>query len=178
MKIRLILAAVSFLGVWAATGQSATPGPTLQHTMKSIVAVDTQIVWDVGNQAQDDKGDPDPTKLKNADWERIVQASQRVKQAAQSLAQADHLRVADPGQKIDGEGNPGAFNAQQVQGVIDASPQAFRAFAQVLAQSMEQITAAARSRDAVKLADLSGQVDEICEQCHTQFWYPQQKSKR
>jgi hypothetical protein len=177
MKIHPMLLMASVASLWFASGYSATPMPTLYQAMKSIIAVQTQTVWDIGNQAQNDKGDPDPKKLKDADWVHLIQASQQVRQAAQALARSTQLIVANPGQKIDGEGNPGAFSAQQVQATIDANPQAFRAFAQVLAQSMEQISAAARTKDGAKLLDLSGQVDQICEQCHTQFWYPNQRAK-
>jgi hypothetical protein len=31
--------------------------------MKNDVAVQTQVIWDVGNRAQDDQGNPDASKL-------------------------------------------------------------------------------------------------------------------
>jgi cytochrome c556 len=145
--------------------------------MKNVVAVQTQIIWDLGNQAQDDKGNPDASKLKPADWSRIIQASTQVKQAAETLATAKHVRAAGPGEKLQSEGNPGAFGGKEVQAVIDAKPEAFRAFAHALATSLDPVTAAARTKDAAKLFDSSGAIDQICEDCHVQFWYPNQKNQ-
>ena len=62
--------------------------------------------------------------------------------------------------------------------VIDANPAAFRARSQELVSSMDEIVAAAQSKDAAKLFEVSGSLDQVCENCHMQFWYPQQKAAR
>jgi len=165
----------------AASYATNTPAaaPNLHDLMKKIVAVQAQAIWDVGNQAQDDKGNPDASKLKPADWGRVVTAGTQVRQVAQTLAKADHLMASAPGQKIDGEGgSPDAPTAKQVQGYIDANPQVFRAFAQALSGSMDQIVAAAQAKNAQKLFDVSGNLDQICEDCHVKFWYPNQQVPR
>ena len=90
----------------------------------------------------------------------------------------DRVVVAAPGVKLDGEGNPGAFGAKQVQAAIDANPAAFRAFSQALAESMDQVVSAAKTKDAVKLFNAAGGLDEVCENCHLQFWYPGEKAPR
>jgi cytochrome c556 len=59
-----------------------------------------------------------------------------------------------------------------VQAAIDAQPARFRARSQALAASMDQIIAAAKARDAKKLFDVSGALDQVCEDCHMKFWYP------
>jgi hypothetical protein len=149
---------------------SAAPPANLHDPMKSIVAVQTQVIWDVGNQAQDDQGNPDASKLTAGDWSRIVDAAGKVRQVAQTWAQPGHIVVAAPGVKIEGEGNADARSAQQVQALIDANPAEFRARSQALAASMEQIIAAAKVKDAKTLFDLSGALDQVCEDCHMKFW--------
>ncbi len=166
-------------GLCAGAQAANSPGaaPNVHELMKKVIAVQAQVIWDVGNQAQNDEGNPDPSKLKPADWGKVVSAAGQVKQAAQSLAQADHVMAAAPGQKIEGEGGPGAFGAKQVQTTIDANPKAFQAFARALTVSMDQIGAAAQAKDAAKLFNASGGLDQICESCHLQFWYPDQKTR-
>lgn len=157
------------------TGAAGAP-PNVHELMKTVIAPQTQVVWDVGNIAQDDAGNPDASKLKAADWGKVVTAGGKVKQASLSLAQAERVLAAAPGQKIDGEGGaPGAFGAKDVQRVIDKDPQVFRAFAQALAGTMDQVVAAAQKKDAAKLFEASGRIDQICEDCHVKFWYPNQK---
>jgi cytochrome c556 len=40
---------------------------------------------------------------------------------------------------------------------------------------MEQIIAAAKAKDAAKVFEVSGALDQVCEDCHQKFWYPGQK---
>lgn len=177
MKYRLLLACS---GLVALSALAASPGtaPNLYELMKNVVAVQTQVVWDIGNKALDEEGNPDASKLTPADWSRIIAAAGKARDASLSLATADHVMVAAPGQKLQDEGNPGAFGAKDVQAVIDANPKAFSAFSQAMASSMSEIVAAAQARDAKKLNDVSGTLDQVCEQCHIQFWYPNQALAR
>lgn len=174
MKSSLLLLAGGLIFVSAYAG-SPPAAPNLHQLMKDIVAPQTQVVWDVGNQAQDDEGRLVASRLKPADWTKIATAAGKVKQASQTLAQADHIMAAGPGQKIDGEGNPGSFGAKDVQKFLDANPKAFSAFAQQLVTSMDEVIASTQSKDATKLFDVSGRLDQVCEVCHLQFWYPNQK---
>ena len=175
-SVFLLGSSLLFTSAYAA---GPAPAPNLHDLMKNVVAVQTQVIWDVGNNAQDEKGNPDAAKLKAADWSKAAGAAGKVKEAAQTLAKAAHVMAAAPGQKIDGEGStPGAFGAKQVQKAIDANPKAFQAFAQQLSTSMDEIVVAARAKDAAKLFDVSGRLDQECESCHTQFWYPDEKGAR
>jgi len=168
------LAAVALLAS-AYEVHSATVSRDLHDLMKNVVARQTQVIWDVGNRAQDDQGNPDASKLSADDWSKLVDAAGNVRQVAQTLAQSQHILVAAAGVKIDGEGNPGAPGAKQVQAAIDANPQEFQALSQALARSMDQVAAAAKARDAAKLFDVSGELDQVCENCHVKFWYPERK---
>jgi len=169
-----VLSSSVLLGVACGVRSAAAPAD-LHDAMKNVIAVQTQVVWDVGNAAQDDQGNPDASKLSAGDWAKIVDAAGKVKQASQTLARADHVVVAAPGVKIEGEGNAGAAGAKQVQAAIDANPAAFRTLSQALAASMEQIGAAAKAQDAKKVFELSGALDQVCEDCHMKFWYPQKQ---
>jgi cytochrome c556 len=177
MKASFFLLAGGLMCVSAYAG-NPTPSANLHELMKNIVAPQTQVVWDIGNQALDDQGNPDASKLKPADWAKIAAAAGKVKQASQTLVQADKLMAAGPGQKIEGEGSPDAFGAKEVQKVVDAQPKVFRAFAQQLAASMDEVITSAQTKNAAKLADVSGRLDQVCEACHVQFWYPNQPAPK
>ncbi|HEU4624172.1 MAG TPA: hypothetical protein VFS52_05375 [Steroidobacteraceae bacterium] len=177
MKPSLLLLAGGLMCMSAYAGNSS-PAANLHELMKNVVAPQAQVVWDVGNQAMDDQGNPDGSKLKPADWAKIAAAAGKVKQASQTLAQADHVMAAGPGQKIEGEGTPDAFGAKDVQKILDAEPKVFRAFAQQLTASMDEVIAAAQKKDATQLADVSGRLDQVCEACHVKFWYPNQETPK
>lgn len=172
----LLSGALLIAGAYAA---DTPPAPNLHHLMKDVVAIQTQAIWDVSNNALDENGDPAPSKIKAADWAKLTSAAGKVKVASESLAQAPHVMAAAPGEKIDGEGaTPGAFGAKQVQTAIDANPKVFQAFAKQLSGSMEEIVAATKTKDAKKVIDVAGRLDQECEGCHKQFWYPEQKAQR
>ncbi len=181
MKSRVMRASILLLGgcglvaagVYAA--DKASP-PNVHELMKNVIAIQTQVIWDVGNNAQDDAGNPDASRMKPADWAKVAASAGKVKDASQALASAPHVMAAAPGQKIEGEGGtPGAFGAKEVQKAIDANPKVFQAFAQQLVKSMDELIAASKSKDAKKLFDVSGRLDQECEVCHQQFWYPDEK---
>jgi hypothetical protein len=176
MKSSIFLLSSALL-LASAYATDPAPAPNLHELMKDVVAVQTQLIWDIGNNAQDEKGNPDPSKLKAAHWSQAASAAGKVKVAAQTLARAAHVMAAAAGQKIEGEdATPGAFGAKQVQKAIDANPKVFQAFAQQLSLSMDEILAAARVKDAARLFGVSDRLDQECEGCHTQFWYPDEKA--
>lgn len=154
---------------------SAAAPADLHALMKDVVAVQTQVIWDVSNGAQDDQGNPDASKMSAGDWTKIIEAAGKVRQASQTLAKADHVIAAAPGVKIEGEGNEGVAGAKQVQAAIDKNPAEFRTRSQALATSMDQIVTAAKAKDAAKVFEVSGVLDQVCEDCHQKFWYPGQK---
>lgn len=154
---------------------SAAAPADLHALMKDVVAVQTQVIWDISNGAQDDQGNPDASKMSAADWTKIIEAAGKVRQASQTLAKADHVIAAAPGVKIEGEGNEGVAGAKQVQAAIDKNPAEFRTRSQALATSMDQIVTAAKAKDAAKVFEVSGVLDQVCEDCHQKFWYPGQK---
>jgi Cytochrome C''. len=153
---------------------SATVSRDLHDLMKNVVATQTQVIWDVGNRAQDDQGNPDASKLAADDWSKLIDAAGKVRQVAQTLAQSEHILVAAAGVKIDGEGTADARSAKQVQATMDANPKEFQALSQALVTSMDQVVGAAKAKDAAKVFDVSGALDQVCENCHVKFWYPQQ----
>jgi cytochrome c556 len=160
------------------SAQAADPkSATLYQVMKNVVAVQTQIVWDVGSKVLDDDGNSDASKLTPAQWQQLASAATMVSEAARTLAAASPVIVAAPGEKIDGEGTPGSWGAKEVQQAIDANPAAFRAFLGQLQGSMNEVIAATQTRNAQKLTDVSERLVHECEACHVQFWYPEQKKQ-
>lgn len=166
---------VSLFALAVLSSHAANSPLTLNDAMKDVIAPQTQIVWDVGNKAMNDKGDADGSKLTDDDWKQIIAAGNEVSASIKALAGSDHLKAAQPGVKIQSEGNPGAWGAADVQKAIDADPKGFKVQAMKLAAAVDATVAAAKARDAQSLQDNSNQIDGICEDCHKQYWYPNPK---
>lgn len=175
MKSSMFLLGCGLVAAGVVGAADTAPAPNLHELMKNIVAVQTQVIWDVGNGVLDDNGNPDPKKMKPADWAKIAGSAAKVRDATTALAKAPHVMAAAPGQKISGEGGEGAFGAKEVQKVLDANPKVFQAFANQLTKSMDELIAASKTKDAQTLFDVSGRIDQECEACHVKFWYPNEK---
>jgi hypothetical protein len=169
---KVILATAAAL--LTALSASAAESPSyLVTAMKDIVAPQAAVIWDVGNRGIDDDGKPDASKLTAQDWDALGKAASAVQQAATGLADTHPVLVGPPGTKLDNEGAPGVFTAKQVQGFIDRDPADFSKHARALTDIAQTLISAAATKDAKKLADASGELDQVCEACHTKFWYPQ-----
>lgn len=158
----------------AAEGMTQKPVPTVHESMTDVIAPQANVLWEVSNGALDDDGNPDASRMKPAQWDQIAAAGQRMHEMAVALATADRLVVAAPGAKIDGEDGPEGTSAAQVQGFIDADHAAFVEHARALAAAAETFVTAAKAKDAAKLGEVAGTLDQVCEACHIQFWYPNQ----
>ena len=172
MRVRVVVANGAFFLIAAA--QAADKPLLLQPLMKTVVAPQAQALWDVGNRALDEDGKPDVSTLKPADWAKLAKAAQAMKSAAQALADAPKVQVAPSGAKLENEDAPGQKNAGQVQGFIDADPREFAGHARALVDVSDAFFKAAQTKNAQTLADASGRLDEVCEACHTRYWYPDQ----
>jgi len=146
----------------------------LHPLMKDVVAAQAQVLWDIGNRAMDDSGNPSERNLMPADWPKLAAAAQAMKDASGKLATASRVVVAAPGDKIQDEGASGAATQAQIQQFIDGDRAGFAQHARALADVSDEFAQAAKAKDAKKLFDASGKLDEICEGCHLKFWYPTQ----
>lgn len=146
-------------------------GPAVVYTvMKDMVAPQADRLWDVGNRAVNDDGEPDVSQLSTQDWEKLADAAAKMKAAATSLSTTGDITVAPPGVKI----AESAATPEQIQQFIAKDRKAFAQYAADLADVSDGYLQAAATRDAVKLADAAGRMDVVCEACHMQFWYPEQ----
>jgi cytochrome c556 len=172
MKIVRIAAAAALV-LLAAQAPGDQVG-SLHALMKTVVAPQANTLWDVGNRAMDDNGNADPARIKPADWAALSTAGKAMKDASLRMAAASRIVVAAPGETLQNDGQPGAITVAQMQRIIDGDPKGFADHARELAAVSDEFVQSAATRDAARLTAASGRLDEVCESCHTRFWYPEQ----
>jgi hypothetical protein len=148
---------------------------TFHEVMKGQVDKHADELWDMSNQWIGEKAGLDPSKMDDKKWDQLAAKADEVQKAALTIVGLDPILVVKPGVKIGDEGLPGGHTGAQVQARIDKDPQHLRDMAQALANHMAQLATAARARDAGKAGPLIDQLDGVCEDCHLDFWYPDQK---
>ncbi|HEU4650026.1 MAG TPA: hypothetical protein VFS49_01295 [Croceibacterium sp.] len=149
---------------------------TFHEVMKDKVDKNADELWDISNAAIGDAAGLDPAKMTDASWAAIAAKAEAVQQAALEIATMDPVVVATPGVKISDEGIPGGHTAAMVQERLDKDPQKLRDLANALARHTGDLATAARAHDAAKAGPLIDQLDGVCESCHLEFWYPDQKA--
>lgn len=149
---------------------------TFHEVMKDKVDKNADELWDVTNPAEGDAAGLDPAKMTDERWAQLEARATAVQQAALEIATMDPLTVAKPGVKISDEGIPGGHTAAMVQERFDKDPQKLRDLANALARHTGDLATAARMHDAAAAGPLVDQLDGVCESCHLEFWYPDQKA--
>jgi len=149
---------------------------TFHEIMKDEVDKNADALWDFSNAAIGDQAGIDPARMNDQRWADIAQRADAVRAAALKIATMDPIVIAKPGVKISDEGIPGGHTAAQVQARFDADPQTLRDMANVLAVHMGDIADGARAHDAAKIGPLIDALDGVCENCHLEYWYPDQKA--
>jgi hypothetical protein len=148
---------------------------TFHEVMKGQVDKHADELWDMTNQWIGEKAGIDPAKMTDERWEQLAAKSDEVQKAALTIVGLNPVLVVKPGVKISDEGEPGGHTGAMVQARVDKDPQHLRDMAQALADHMADLSKAARAHDAGKAGPLIDQLDGVCENCHLDFWYPDQK---
>jgi hypothetical protein len=140
---------------------------TIQELMAGRVDPAADALWDSVAIIVSAKGTEERRPRTAAEWQAVrLQALALI--GATELLGTRGRRVTDtttaPG--------PGELTAPEIQRRIDASHEAFAAFARALRVAGQQALAAIDARDPQRLMDAGGVIDAACEACHLSYWYP------
>jgi cytochrome c556 len=184
LKIKLAFIVAALLGFAACSQQSVLPDhkaalnstTTIQELMRSSIDPAADGVWNAVSTSITVAGVEEKQPHSNEEWAVVRQSATALINAAIRLGE-EGLPVAVKGTKSE---NPGIEESpEEVQKLIDANPKGFSQHAQKLRASAEEALAAIDAKNPTALLEAGGRIDEVCEQCHKTFWYPNQfKSKR
>lgn len=162
-------------GCGSKEGSKANPGDELSHKeiMVSQVDQNADLLWDAVSSKSDATGVHVQKPETAEDWGKLENAAVGISSAMDLLLK--ERPVVPEGLEVADADKPGALNARAIKAIIDADRPAFEAHALELKGVAERMRNAARSRNANTLMELGGELDDACEACHKQFWYPDPK---
>ena len=173
----IVVPAALLTGACSSGGEAPeAPVVTFHEVMKDRIDKNADELWDISNAAIGDTAGLDPSKMTDESWAQLEARAEAVNRASLEIAAMDPLVVARPGVRISDEGIPGGHTAAMVQERFDKDPQKLRDLANALARHTGDIANAARMHDAATAGPLIDQLDGVCESCHLEFWYPDQKA--
>jgi len=140
--------------------------------MLSIIDPNIDYVWNSVATISTAKGTEERRPQTDEEW-------QSVKQHALTVLEASNLLLIE-GRPVSAAGaatsSGGAeLNPAEIQQAIQTNRADFIARAHALHNSTQKVIAAIDKKNVEELIETGGAVDQACEQCHTQFWYPNDK---
>jgi cytochrome c556 len=145
------------------------PQLTIRQLMDTRVDPSADVLWDSVAFIASVKGEEDRRPRTPAEWDAVRRSALALLEAADELG-IPGRRVAS----VDKKPGPGELRASEIQRLIDSNPDAFLRHAQGLRSAAAKALAAIDAKDADALMNAGGLIDEACEACHVEFWYPQQ----
>jgi len=140
--------------------------------MKSLVDPSADVVWNAVHSVVGPKGIQEVVPKTDEEWEQTRLGAIRLVEATNLLIMPGR-HVAKPGEKS--EAPEAELEPPQMEELINKDRPAFYKRARALHDAALDALRAIEKRDADAIFDIGERIDEKCENCHTQYWYPNQK---
>ena len=180
LLLTLAIALTSACG--GATPESAqTPAPhepdyvptaTIKDLMQGLVDTNADVVWLAVTTVHSEKGIEETSPQTEEEWIKVRHGAVALAESA-NLLMVPGRRVARPGEKSE---TPGVeLEPEEMQVMIDKDREAWDQRARDLNAAAVAALAAIDARDPDKLFELGASIELACENCHTHYWYPNEK---
>jgi len=154
---------------------SATPQPgylptaTIKDLMLSVVDPSADVVWLSVTTVVDEKGLVETMPKSDEEWLKVRHGAVTLMEAA-NLLMIPGRRVARPGEKSE---TPGVeLEPEEMDALIAKDRAAWNARATRLHDTVAEVIQAIDAKDGNKVFELGEKIEEACENCHKQYWYP------
>jgi cytochrome c556 len=177
------VAAAAVLFVMAACSSSkpapaAQTGPafrltgTIKEIMDSVVDPSADVLWDSVSTTINREGTTEKQPRTDEEWKSVRRSAVALVEATNLLV-IEGRRMAPEGDKSE---NPDIELApEQMQKLMDADRGAWVKNAHGLHDAAMVALQAIDKKDVKGLMDAGETIDAACENCHKQYWYPDQK---
>jgi len=160
----------------ATPAEPELPKPaTIKDIMDSMVDPSGDFLFESVAQIADEKGIREKAPETDEEW-KDVRTRAIILLEAPNLLVMPGRKVAQPGEKSK---NPAVeLSPEQIQPLIDGDRLSFIRRAGVLQDAAAAALKAADAKDKNALFDALQKIDHACENCHLQYWYPNDERAR
>ena len=142
---------------------------TIKDIMDSMVDPSADYLFDAVAEIADEHGISQRAPHTDEEWREARRHAVQLLEAPNLLVMPGR-KAARPGEQAD---NPEVeLQPDQIQALIDADPTLFRTRARTLQEAAQAALQAIDARNPKALFDAAGKLDKACENCHLQYWYP------
>jgi hypothetical protein len=167
--------------VTAQSGQSTAPAPSplkpiagIQDVMAGMIDPAADFLWASVSTTVSGKETVEKQPRTEEEWAEVRRQALILAEGA-NLIMMDGRHVVKEGVTLEDHGTPGNLTAAESEQAIAQNRASFIAFAQALRDVGASMLAAADAKNPQGLIDAGDTMDQVCEGCHLQFWYPGQQ---
>jgi hypothetical protein len=146
-----------------------TPVLSVKELMENIVDPQADYVFDAVGSDIGPKGIVDIVPTTDDDWTKI-------QRGAYVLAESSNLlkmtRRMAPDGAVNGEKGGPELTPAQIEAKVKENPGLWNSHADTLRTEALKVIDIVKARDASKLLAAGSAIDQACEACHLDFWYP------
>lgn len=150
----------------------------IQDVMESVVAPSADILFDAVATDITAAGVNEKRPTTDDDWEKVEHAAVNLIEGVNMIKMPGRL-IARPGQKTKSEG-PDApeLTAEEIAAKINMDRGKFLNYANTLQEQAVKTLDIIHKKDAQGLFNIGEDIDNACEGCHLEYWYPNDKQAR
>lgn len=174
-----ILVFLSFITVTLTACNTPTPSSEFQPSagVKDIMAfmIDpaADFLWESVSTIVSSTGVEEKRPRTDAEWNAVKRQAVILAESA-NLLEIPGRHVVTEGGELEDKGTPGNLTAAEAEQTIQDKLDIYLSFAHAMHEVGDSMVRAADSHDVEALVDAGGELDQVCEGCHLQFWYPGQ----
>lgn len=145
---------------------------TIKDLMMNVVDRQADVVWQSVTTVASDKGLIETRPKNDEEWAATKAGALNLAEAA-NLLMIPGRHVAKPGEKSE---TPGVeLEPSEMEELINKDRPAFYKRATALHDAAMHAYEAADKKDAEKVFEIGEEIEQACENCHRQYWYPNEK---
>jgi cytochrome c556 len=151
------------------------PTASVEEVMEFVVMPAAQRLWDSVAVNVTEQGIIEKAPKTDADWAEVRSDALTLAEMANALM-IPGRRAAPVGAKSEYPGDE--LEPEQIEELREKNWGAWVAHAQVLHAAVLESVKAIDAKDKDALSNAGGTLDEACESCHLEFWYPPKEDKK
>jgi len=149
------------------------PTVGIQDIMTAMIDPAADFLWASVSTEQGPNGIEEKKPVTDAEWAEVRRQAIILTEGA-NLIQVRGRHVVKEGGRLEDEGTPGNLTATESELAIRSHWDAFQIFSQALHDAGNDMLHAIDARSTQDMLNAGDRIDEACESCHLQFWYPGQ----
>ncbi len=146
---------------------------TVKDLMESIIDPSADVIWGAVGTVADKQGVRDLSPKTPEDWLDLRRAAVRLVEGGNLLMMPGRA-AAPAGVKSDAPGVE--LEPAEITVLIGKEREGFDAFAMALQAIGVEALQAIEAKNADRLIEVGGRMEEVCESCHQTFWYPHEQA--